>query len=80
MGVCLCDTILVALPCANLLGSCLKEVRFAVWLQLVLLVMDRSVVVRVNAGLEELEGLGRECDSPRKRPVHWFGDMEKYML
>ena len=27
------------------------------------------------AGLKELEGLGRECDLPRKRPVRWFADM-----
>ena len=33
---------------------------------------------RVNsvvAGLKELEGLGRECDLPRKRPVRWFAGM-----
>ena len=27
------------------------------------------------AGLKELEGLGRECDLPRKRPVRWFAGM-----
>ena len=26
-------------------------------------------------GLKELEGLGRECDLPRKRPVRWFVGM-----
>ena len=26
-----------------------------------------------GAGLEELEGLGRECGSPRKRTAHKFG-------
>ena len=28
---------------------------------------------------EELEGFGRECVSPRKRPVLWFEDMGKYI-
>ena len=30
--------------------------------------------------VEELEGSGRECDSPRKRPVHWFGVVGNVML
>ena len=34
-----------------------------------------GVVVLVPVGLEELEVVGRECDSPRKRPVLWFGNM-----
>ena len=29
---------------------------------------------------EELEGSGRECGSPRKRPVLWFGVMESFMF
>ena len=30
---------------------------------------------RVSSPLDELEGLGRECDLPRKRPVRWSANM-----
>ena len=31
-----------------------------------------GVMVLAPVGLEELEVVGRECDSPRKRPALWF--------
>ena len=67
--------ILVVLLCASLLGSCLGKEGFRLWLVLPLSLLVLDVVVQVPVGLEELEVVGRECDSPRKRPVLWFGNM-----
>ena len=38
-----------------------------------------NIDTHMAVGLEELEGSGRECDSPRKRPVPWFGVMGSFM-
>ena len=53
-------------------ACCLPKVLVLVWLSSRLLGVGKALGV---AGLKELEGLGRECHLPRKRPVRWFADM-----
>ena len=56
------------------------RVEFVLWFLMGLSVICWGGIIWVVAGLEELEEFGRECDSPRKRPVHWFGVMGSFML
>ena len=51
---------------------CLLRVLVLVCLSSRLLGVGKALGV---AGLKELEGLVRECDLPRKRPVRWFAGM-----
>ena len=74
--------VLVILPSVGLVGVCLILVEFRLYCLRVVLIsvllsfrLLRVGLIREVAGLKELEGLGRECDLPRKRPFRWFVGM-----
>ena len=72
----------VLVVCFYLVGVCMILVEFrlcCLWVVLISALLSfrlfRVWFIRGVAGLKELQGLGRECDLPRKRPVRWFAGM-----